>query len=109
MLHRDMLIDGHFIGGPCDQGTGKSVVKSPWDGSIVGTAAEGGWNDANAALGAAHRAFETWRHAPRHVRQALLRQIAATVRERGEELASSRLPKSASLSFGRGARWRGWR
>lgn len=87
MLHREMLIDGHFIGGPCDQGTGKSVVKSPWDGSIVGTAAEGGWNDANAALGAAHRAFETWRHAPRHVRQALLRQIAATVRERGEELA----------------------
>ena len=44
-----MLIDGHFIGGPCDQSVGKQVVKAPFDGAVVGTAAmlerERRWGD----------------------------------------------------------------
>jgi acyl-CoA reductase-like NAD-dependent aldehyde dehydrogenase len=82
-----MLIDGHFIGGPCDQAVGKQVVKAPFDGAIVGTAAEGGWSEANTALNAASDAFKTWRSSPRRERQALLRRIASLVRERQSELA----------------------
>src|SRR5687768_4848775 len=88
MLHCEMLIDGHFIGGPCDQSVGKQVIRAPWGGAVVGTAAEGGWNEANAALDAAEEAFATWRHSPRRDRQALLRRVAALVRERQDELAS---------------------
>ncbi len=82
-----MLIDGIFIGGVCDQGTGKEVIRNPFDDSIVGTAAEGSWAEADAALHAAKRAFALWRFSPISSRQALLLRIAALVRERAEELA----------------------
>jgi acyl-CoA reductase-like NAD-dependent aldehyde dehydrogenase len=81
-----MLIDGHFIGGPCDQATGKVVVKNPYDGSVVGTAAEGGLGELRGCLNAAWAAFGTWRHSTVSERQALLRRIAELVRERREEL-----------------------
>ena len=87
MPHCEMLIDGHFIGGPCDQGVGKQVIKAPFDGAIVGTAAEGGWSEANAALDSARDAFAAWRHSPRRDRRELLLRIAALVRERKAELA----------------------
>lgn len=86
-VHSQMLVGGHFIGGPCDQSVPKQVVKEPGGGRLVGTAAEGSWTEADAALDAAVRAFETWRNSPRRERQALLRRIAAMVRERSEELA----------------------
>jgi acyl-CoA reductase-like NAD-dependent aldehyde dehydrogenase len=86
MIHRELLIDGHFIGGPCDQAVAKQVVRAPFDGAIVGTAAEGGWNELNACLQAATDAFTTWRLSARHERQALLRRIAALSRERKDEL-----------------------
>lgn len=82
-----MLIDGHFIGGPCDQSIGKAVQRSPYDGQIVGTVAEGFRPEADAALDCAVRAFGTWRRSPRHERQTLLRRIAHLVRERSDELA----------------------
>lgn len=87
MLHAEMLINGHLIGGPCDQAVGKQVVKAPYDGAIVGTAAEGDHRDLGTAVESAHEAFQTWRHSPRRDRQALLRKIAALVRERTDELA----------------------
>jgi acyl-CoA reductase-like NAD-dependent aldehyde dehydrogenase len=87
MLHAEMLINGHFIGGPCDQAVGKQLVKAPYDGAIVGTAAEGDQRDLKTAVEAAHEAFQTWRNSPRRDRQALLRKIAALVRERKDELA----------------------
>ena len=82
-----MLIDGHFVGGPCDQGLGKQVVRQPGTDKIVGTAAEGGWSEANAAIEAARDAFRIWRNSTWRERQALLRKIAALVRERSEELS----------------------
>ncbi len=82
-----MLIGGHFIGGPCDQGVGKSVLRNPFDGSIAGTAAEGGPNEALAAVESATEAFESWRGSPPEERESLLRRIAASVRSREEELA----------------------
>lgn len=86
MLHREMLIDGHFIGGPCDQATGKQVVRAPFDGRVVGTAAEGGFEELRGCLAAADEAFPAWRSASRHRRQTLLRAIAQLVRERRDEL-----------------------
>lgn len=88
MIHAEMLIDGHFIGGPCDQATGKQVIRNPFDGSVVGTAAEGGLSELRGCLDAATDAFQTWRHAPLEQRQTLLRRIAALVRERSEELVA---------------------
>ena len=85
--HGELLIDGHFVGGPCDQATAKAVVRAPWDGSIVGVAAEGGFEELRGCVDAASAAFPAWRDAPRHARQALLRRIAALARERAEELA----------------------
>jgi len=86
-LHREMLIDGHFIGGPCDQAVGKLLVKNPFDGSVVGTAAEGGWQEANVALDAAKRAFTERRLGTPEARRELLIQIANLIDERAEELA----------------------
>jgi acyl-CoA reductase-like NAD-dependent aldehyde dehydrogenase len=81
-----MLINGHMIGGPCDQAVGKQIVRAPYDGALVGTAAEGDERDLRVAIESAHDAFQTWRNSPRRDRQALLRRIAALVRERKDEL-----------------------
>lgn len=86
MIHREMLIGGHFIGGECDQATGKVQVYAPWDGKLVGTAAEGGINEAMGAVAAAHEAFKTYAKSARRERQTLLRRIAQLVRERDAEL-----------------------
>src|SRR5688500_11970719 len=82
-----MLIAGHFIGGPCDQSVGKSVLKNPFDGSVFGTAAEGGANEASAAVEAATEAFPSWYPTPANERSALLSRIAKAVNQRREELA----------------------
>lgn len=86
MIHAELLIDGHFIGGPCDQATGKQVLRNPYDGSIVGTAAEGGLGELRGCMDAAWSAFETWRFSSVSERQTLLRKIASLVRERRDEL-----------------------
>lgn len=86
--HGENLIDGHFLGGPCDQATPKDVVCSPYDGRVVGTVATSTYQDGLAAVAAAHRAFSAWRTSPRRERQALLRRIAYQVRDRRAELAA---------------------
>ncbi len=87
MLHRELLINGVFIGGVCDQGVGKDVIKSPWDGSVVGTVAEAGWAEANAAFETAQEAFVSWKSVSKPDRKALLLRIAELVAERRTELA----------------------
>lgn len=87
MLHRELLIHGVFLGGVCDQGIGKQLVRSPWNGSVVGTVAEAGWAEADAALDSARRAFESSRASSPEERQGLLRRVARQVRDRKEELA----------------------
>lgn len=86
MRHCELLIDGFFVGGPCDQAVGKEVIRAPYGGAVVGTAAEGGLSEIRACVDAAHEAFGSWRRSPRHERQALLRRVAALVRERSDEL-----------------------
>lgn len=87
MPHAEMLIDGHFIGGPCDQSVPKAVIRNPYNGSVAGTAAEGGWNEAEAAMAAATEAFASWRWSTPTDRAALLSRIAAAILDRREELA----------------------
>lgn len=87
MRHYELLIGGHFFGGPCDQAIGKTTSRSPYDGATVGTAAEAGWDEVSAALDAAKEAFGAWRASPRRERIALLRRIASLIRERTPELA----------------------
>lgn len=87
MRHCELLINGYFIGGPCDQGVGKTLHRSPWDGRTVGTAAEGSVSEAEAALAAAVGAFGMWSRTPVAERQALLYRIADIIDERADELA----------------------
>lgn len=86
-VHGEMLIGGTFVGGPCDQSVSKAVIRSPWDGHLVGTAAEGGPKDLETAIAIAQEAFQEWRRTPRHVRQGILRASAAEARRRRQELA----------------------
>ena len=105
--HGELLIDGHFVGGPCDQAIPKGVVKAPWNGSVVGVAAEGGFSEIEGCVDAASRSFVDWRRSPRHERQRLLRRIAALAREREEELArllSREVGKPIGLARGELAR-----
>lgn len=87
MWHQELLIGGHFYGGPCDQGIGKALSRSPWDGRSVGTSAEAGWPEVRAAVEAAHDAFPTWRASTGRERAALLGRIAKLIEERKDELA----------------------
>src|SRR5471032_2361903 len=86
-IHAELLVDGFFVGGPCDQAVGKQVIRAPFDGKIVGTAAEGAWSELKACVDAADEAFQTWKSSPRNQRQKLLREIARLVRERSDELS----------------------
>ncbi len=87
MRHGELLIAGHFVGGPCDQSTGKDVVRNPFDGSIVGTVAEGAELELRGCIEAAHDAFGSWRKSSVTERKLLLFRIAELVIERKEELA----------------------
>ncbi len=86
-MHQELLVGGYFIGGPCDSTVGNTQHYAPYDGRLVGTAAEAGWNELNAALDAAREAFATWRYSAKADRAALLRRISARVREESEDLA----------------------
>lgn len=86
MVHAELLVDGMFIGGPCDQAVPKGPVRSPWDGAVVGTTAEATWAETDAALDAAARAFPAWRSTSAAERQGLLLRIADLVDERAHEL-----------------------
>jgi acyl-CoA reductase-like NAD-dependent aldehyde dehydrogenase len=85
-MHIEMLIAGHRIGGPCDQSVGKEIVRNPYDGSVVGTVAEGGWSELSTCLAAAKDAFELWRQTSLAERAERLGRIAENIEAHREEL-----------------------
>ncbi|MFO0369674.1 MAG: aldehyde dehydrogenase family protein [Armatimonadota bacterium] len=87
MIHRELLLNGVFLGGPCDQGIGKEIAVSPWDGRRIGTFAEGGWAEMDAALDCATQAVEVYRKGSLAERGDLLARISEAVTEREDELA----------------------
>ena len=76
------LIDGEWLGAP------HATSINPADSSAIGRYADGGPEDAQAAIAAARRAFERpdWAQAPR-LRQQLMLQWADRLEQRTEELA----------------------
>lgn len=76
------LIDGEWLGAP------RATSINPADSSAIGRYADGGPEEAQAAIAAARRAFERpdWAQAPR-LRQQLMLQWADRLEQRAEELA----------------------
>ena len=87
VVHQEMWIAGHPVGGECDQATPKVVVRNPFNGSVAGTAAEGDYYSLTTAIESAHDAYPSWSSTTAERRQAILKDIAAEVRVRKQELA----------------------
>ena len=86
-MHVELLISGHRIGGVCDQAVGKEISRSPWDGTVLGTYAEGGWSELLTAVASADDAFHTWKLSSIEERIQLFERIIALISERHQELA----------------------
>lgn len=63
------------------------VIRSPYDGSVVGHAPLASAPAVDAAIAAAVRAFETTRRLPTHARVAVLDRAARILERRSEEFA----------------------
>jgi glyceraldehyde-3-phosphate dehydrogenase (NADP+) len=63
------------------------VVRSPYDGALVGEARAAAPEDVTAAVGDAARALAAWRRTPAYERAAVLARAAALLEGRREELA----------------------
>jgi acyl-CoA reductase-like NAD-dependent aldehyde dehydrogenase len=62
-------------------------VRAPYDGALIARVRQGRREHANVAVAAAVKAFGTTRRLPAFERQRVLRQIAAGIQERKDELA----------------------
>lgn len=82
-----LLIDGRRV--PARSGA-RAPVFEPAAGAVLAEAAQAGADDAAAAVGAAHRAFEdgAWRTASAAARARVLLKLADLIRARAEELAA---------------------
>jgi glyceraldehyde-3-phosphate dehydrogenase (NADP+) len=85
MAGAEMLIGGRWR--PAAGAGRREDVTSPYDGSVVGSVPVAGPGDVEAALGAAVRGAQTWRHTPAHERMRILLRAA--------ELADERAPQTA--------------
>jgi acyl-CoA reductase-like NAD-dependent aldehyde dehydrogenase len=79
-IERPLLIDGEWVE------TGERIeVRSPYDGSLVGTVARAGAADARRAVDAAARAMDD--PLPAHKRAEILVRVAAALGRRADEAA----------------------
>jgi acyl-CoA reductase-like NAD-dependent aldehyde dehydrogenase len=76
------LVDGRWI----EQGE-VVEIRSPYDGSVVGSVFQGTRQHAEAAIAAAVKAFGTTRRLPAFERQRVLRRVAQGIAERKEEFS----------------------
>ncbi|MBV6457361.1 MAG: NADP-dependent glyceraldehyde-3-phosphate dehydrogenase [Fimbriimonadaceae bacterium] len=74
--HAELLINGTFLGGPCDGAIGKSQSYSPYDGKLVGIWAEAGWGECDAAIASSVEAGRSWRCSTGKERADLLARIS---------------------------------
>jgi glyceraldehyde-3-phosphate dehydrogenase (NADP+) len=65
----------------------RDVIRSPYDGSVVGQARLAGDPEIDAAIATAAHAFETTRRMPTHARVAVLDRAARILERRSEEFA----------------------
>ena len=94
----------HFIGGGWTAPSlgGEILVRSPATLELVGRSADASAADIDAAVSAARAAFDTgpWPRTPPKERAAVLRRMAAHMRERSDEIAELLCDEMGSpLSF----------
>ncbi|HYG56547.1 MAG TPA: NAD-dependent succinate-semialdehyde dehydrogenase [Symbiobacteriaceae bacterium] len=89
---------GMYIGGEWGQAEGGRTftVVNPADGAVVGTAADGGPDDARWAVDAAHRAFAGWSQLAGRERSAYLTKVLNLMRQKRDDLA-----RTMSLEMGK--------
>ena len=78
---------GFFLNGSWSTHGTESVVKSPFDGSVVAVVSEAGRDDVETAIQAAVQAFAVTRQMSSHERAGILREIANGISQRREEFA----------------------
>jgi succinate-semialdehyde dehydrogenase/glutarate-semialdehyde dehydrogenase len=79
-----LYIGGRFIEA---EGRKQQDILNPYDNSVVGKLPHATRADLDAALAAAQKAFETWRHSSPMERWKVLRKVAELTRERKDEIA----------------------
>jgi acyl-CoA reductase-like NAD-dependent aldehyde dehydrogenase len=87
MRHAELLLNGFYIGGPCDTSVAKQVVRSPWTGQVVGTAAEGGPAELVTAAESAHDSFQSWSRLAPEMRAMILDNASRAITARRDEFA----------------------
>ncbi len=80
----DILIGGTWS--PAASGA-REDIRSPYDGTVVGSVLVAGLADVEAALDAAEQGATTWRVTPAHERMRILLRAAALADERAAEIA----------------------
>lgn len=85
-MHVELLIAGHRIGGPCDQAVAKELSRSPIDGKVIGTYAEGGWSELLTAIAAAHEAQGKWQQSNSKERIDLCQRLIEVIKDRRQDL-----------------------
>ncbi len=83
-INLQLFIDGEWVQA---KSGGTSQVMNPADGVPVGTVARGGREEVQWALKAAKRTFKSWSQTPGDERAKRLKQAAAAVLARKDELA----------------------
>jgi succinate-semialdehyde dehydrogenase / glutarate-semialdehyde dehydrogenase len=79
-----LYIDGRFIGA---EGRVEQDVTNPATGAVIGRLPHASRDDLDAALGAADRAFQSWKKSSPVERSKILRRAADLFRERAPEMA----------------------
>ncbi len=78
---------GFFVDGKWREEGDPVEIRSPYDGSVIGSAFQGRREHAEAAIAAAVRAFGTTRRLPAFERQRVLRRVSENLSERKQEFA----------------------
>lgn len=82
----EMFIDGRWR--PARSGACQDVT-DPATGAVIDTVPRGDAEDADLAIAAAARAFETWKHRPMSERVALQKVCAQAMREKADEVGAA--------------------
>ena len=82
----EMFIDGQWR--PARSGARQDVT-DPATGAVIDTVPRGDAEDADLAIAAAARAFETWKHRPMSERVALQKACAQAMREKADEVGAA--------------------
>jgi acyl-CoA reductase-like NAD-dependent aldehyde dehydrogenase len=84
MESQSLLIGGQWVDASARE---REDITSPFNGDVVGNVSLARPADAERAIDAAVKGFETWRRTPAHVRFAILTKAAALADERAEDIA----------------------